>query len=113
MADLEEKEKEMLREKYMEYIKEDVLPRAQARLLDKLKENDPETASAALDYMRTYEWSKSTRFVYEWYFDSRMEMLRKGTERRMDRMEKKITVLAVTSTVISVVCLIAMICMSL
>ncbi len=110
---MDESQKEMLREKYMEYIKEDVLPRAQARLLDKLKEDNPEMAGAALEYMRTYEWSKRTRLVYQWYFDSRMEMLRKQTERMLDAAEKKITVLAATSTVISIVCLIAIIYMLL
>ncbi|MCI8800178.1 MAG: hypothetical protein HFH88_10255 [Lachnospiraceae bacterium] len=113
MAEMNESKKEILREKYMEYIKEDVLPRAQSRLIDELAKGDPDMKRTALEYMRTCEWSKSTRFVYEWYFNSRLEMLWKKTERLMRSTEKKITVLAVISTVISVSCLIAMICMSL
>lgn len=42
MAEMNEREKEILREKYMEYIKEDVLPRAQSRLIDELAKGDPD-----------------------------------------------------------------------
>ena len=109
--EIDKNKDKILYEKYMEYVKEDVLPRAQSRLLDNLRKEDSELAAYALERMRTYEWSKNTRFAYEWYLKNQLDLYWKRTEMQIKGLKKKMTVLAVTSAAISTICLIIMICM--
>lgn len=111
--EIDKNKDEILYEKYVEYVKDDVLPRAQSRLLDNLRKEDPELATYALERMRTYEWSKNTRFAYEWYLKNQLDWYWKRTERKIREVKKEMTVLAVTSAAISTICLIIMICMFL
>ncbi len=107
----------ILYQKYMDYIQEDVLPRAQSRLLENLRKENSELAAYALERMRTYEWRKNTRFVSETHINTQLEVVQKKTERKMNEqmtaLKKGMTVLAVTSAAISMICLSIMLYMFL
>lgn len=93
-----------IRERYMKLLNEYASQLAEKKLIEELKEEDQQLAEYAAILMGNASWNVSKRFANEWFMRSEDSRYWRMTKRLVNQKIKKITALALASTVISAIC---------